>query len=77
MLKQGYKSPAIAAELGYHASTIRREINRNRMRGEYNAVRALERYTQRRKACHPKGKLACEPLREVVIRLLNLSERMV
>ena len=71
MLKQGYKSPAITTELGYHASTIRREIKRNSTRGGYNAVRAQERYTQRRKACRRKDKLAYKPLRDAVIKAIG------
>ncbi len=71
MLKQGYKVPAIAAEVGYHATTIRREIKRNSTLGGYDAVRAQERYSQRRKACRRKGKLAYKPLRDAVIKAIG------
>ena len=65
MLKQGQKSTAIARELGYDGSTVRREIRRNSTNG-YDAQVAQKRYEQRRKASRPKGRLAHEPLREAV-----------
>ncbi len=71
MLNQGYKVPAIAAEVGYHATTIRREIKRNRTAAGYDALQAQERYTRRRKACRRKGKLACKPLRDAVIKAIG------
>lgn len=70
MLKQGQKSAAIARELGYNASSIRREIRRNTTNGGYDALAAQRRYEQRRKACRPKGRLAYEPLREAVSGLI-------
>ena len=67
MLKQGQKSAAIARELGYNASSIRREIGRNTAQDGYDAQSAQKRYEQRRKACRPKGRLAHEALREAVV----------
>jgi IS30 family transposase len=66
MLKQGRSSAAIARELGYDGSSIRREIGRNTSPGGYDALVAQRRYDERRKACRPKGRLAYEPLREAV-----------
>jgi len=70
MLKQGQKPAAIARELGYNASSVRREIRRNTTHGGYDAMAAQQRYEQRRKACRPKGRLAHEPLREAVVDLI-------
>lgn len=66
MLKQGQRSTTIASELGCHASTVRREVQRNSSHGGYDAQIAQERYEQRRKACRPKGRFAHEPLHEAV-----------
>jgi IS30 family transposase len=70
MLKQGQKSEAIARELGYNGSSIRREIRRNTAHGGYDALVAQRRYEQRRKACRPKGRLAHEPLRDALSDLI-------
>jgi len=43
MLKQGQRSEAIAGELGYNSSSIRREIRRNTTRGGYDALVAQRR----------------------------------
>lgn len=67
MLKQGQNPAAIARELGYDDSSIRREIGRNTTSGGYDALAAQRRYEQRRKACRPKGRLAYGPLREAVV----------
>ena len=67
MLKHGQKSSAIASELGYDASTVRRELQRNSTNAGYNAESAQRRYEQRREACGPKGRLAYEPLRTAVV----------
>lgn len=66
MLNQGRKSTAIARELGYDASAVRREIQRNSTQSGYDAQVAQRRYEKRREACRPKGRLAYEPLREAV-----------
>lgn len=66
MLKQGQRSPAIARELGCHATTIRREVQRNSTGGGYSAQAAQRLYEKRREGCRPKGRLAYEPLREAV-----------
>lgn len=67
MFKQGFKTAAIAQELGYNASSVRREIRRNGSAHGYDARSAQCSYHQRRKSCRPKGRLAYEPLREAVI----------
>lgn len=67
MLKQGHTSSAIAQELGYDASSVRREIRRNSSPHGYNAPLAQKLYEQRRTCCCPKGRLAHEPLREAVV----------
>lgn len=67
MLNQGQSSTAIARELGYDGSTVRREIQRNSTNDGYDAQVAQRRYEQRRRACRPKGRLAHEPLREAVV----------
>lgn len=73
MLRQGQKPAAIARELGYDASSIRREIQRNTTPGGYDALVAQRRYEQRRTACRPKGRLAYEPLRDAVVE--QIAER--
>ena len=74
MLKQGQKSTAIARELGYDASSIRREIRRNTANSGYDAVTAQKRYEERRKACRPKGRFAHEALREAVVELIAVGK---
>lgn len=67
MLKQGHNCAGIARELGYSASSVRRELQRNGTPGGYNAQVAQRSYEQRRQVCRPKGRLAYEPLREAVV----------
>lgn len=64
---QGWTKTAIGRELGYHRTSVARELKRNTTAGGYGASAAQRRYEKRRKACHPKGRLAYEPLREAVI----------
>ena len=71
MLKQGQKSTAIARELGYNASSVRREIRRNTTHCGYEAVVAQQRYAKRRRACRPQGRLAHEALRRAVIEQID------
>ncbi len=68
MLKQGHRSPAIATELGYDASNVRREIQRNTSPNGYDAQLAHQRYKRRREACRPKGRLAHKALRQAVVK---------
>jgi len=66
MLKQGKSHQEIAHELGFHRTSVGRELERNRSKASYDAERAQGRYEQRREACRPKGRLAHEALREAV-----------
>ncbi len=66
LVQQGKNCTQIAQQLGRHRTTIGRELRRNRTRAGYDAQHAQGRYTQRRKACRPRGRLAHEPLREYV-----------
>ena len=70
MLKEGRGTAAIAKELGYDTSSIRREIRRNTAHAGYDAAAAQRRYEQRRQACRPKGRLSHRPLREAVVTLI-------
>jgi len=67
MAKQGKSQRAIAEELGFHRSSVSRELKRNSSRGAYDAERAQREYQARRKACRPVSKLAQDgPLRDYV-----------
>ena len=62
----------IARKLGRSPSTISRELARNEIhKGSYSAIKAQERYRQRRIRCRPKQKLTDEGTRS---RLLHYLE---
>ena len=72
--KQGLSPAEIARKMGRDPSTIGRELRRNGSRCGYNAEKAHERYTQRRKACRPKFKLRDGPLRRYVTNAIRDEE---
>lgn len=68
MTKQGKSPQQIADELGFHRTSVLRELKRNKTGKHYDAETAQKRYTKRRKASRPKGKLDDDtPLREYTI----------
>jgi IS30 family transposase len=68
MVKQGKSHGAIAHELGFHRTSVLRELRRNGAKGGYDAEDAQRQYRQRRKACRPLSKLATDgPLRDYVV----------
>lgn len=71
--EQGLSPSAVARKIGRHRTTIRRELCRNGSSRDYSAHTAQARYTQRRRACRPKGKLRYEPLREYVAEQMALG----
>lgn len=66
LFQEGKSVNAIAAALGRHRTTIRRELNRNGHARGYEAACAQRRYEERRKPCRPTRKLAYAPLRALV-----------
>lgn len=52
MTKQGWSHQKIADELGFHRTSVLRELKRNGARERYEAQKAQERYVACRKACH-------------------------
>lgn len=72
--EQGLSPTAVARKIGRHRTTIKRELRRNSgALRDYRAHTAQVRYTQRRRACRPKGKLSYEPLREYVAEQMALG----
>lgn len=75
MAKQGKSHRQMAHELGFHRTSILRELRRNSVQGAYEAHQAQERYAQRRRACRPKAKLAHDgPLRDYVADKIALEQ---
>ena len=72
-IELGWSLRKIANHLGRNASTISREISRNRMNEKYNAANAQEAYIIRRQNCGPKGKQAHQPLMNYVTKQLENS----
>lgn len=67
MVKQGMSHQAIADEVGFHRTSIARELRRNSTQGSYDAETAQKHYRRRRRACRPASKLAGNtPLRDYV-----------
>ena len=72
--EQGLSPTAVARKIGRHRTTIKRELRRNSgALHDYRAHTAQACYTQRRRACRPKGKLSHEPLREYVAEQMALG----
>lgn len=68
MAKQGMSHEAIARELGFHRTSVLRELRRNSAKGRYDAEQAQRDYRKRREVCRPKPKLADDgPLRDYVV----------
>ena len=75
MVKQGNSHQQIAHELGFHRTSILRELRRNGTKERYEAEKAQERYSERRKACCQKAKLAADTLlRDYVADKLALEQ---
>lgn len=75
MIKQGQSHSAIARELGFHRTSVLRELRRNGTQGGYKAEKAQRQYRRRRKACRPISKLAADgPLREYVAEKIALEQ---
>jgi IS30 family transposase len=75
MAKQGSSHQAIADELGFHRTSVLRELRRNSSRERYHAETAQKHYTQRRKACRQKLKLSDDtPLRDYVADKIALEQ---
>lgn len=74
LLAQGKSLRAIAQELGRSASTISRELSRNRNKdGSYSASAAERKYHARRKRCGRKAKLLADgEMRQYVESKLQL-----
>lgn len=51
LLNRRYKASEIANALGVHPSTIYRELKRNKVGGQYRALKAHHKYYKRRKYC--------------------------
>lgn len=70
MRANGKSIRAIAKEIGRSASTISREIRRNRLSDQsYSAIAAQDKYRKRRKKCRRHKLLSNVTLRETVARL--------
>jgi len=65
LLKANHKKSFIADQLGFHKSTIGREIRRNKSKRTYNAQRADE-YTSERRADSYKRKYLTEPIKRYI-----------
>ena len=75
MLGEGKRIREIARVLCRSASTISRELKRNRTtRNEYSPSKAEAKYQIRRKRCCPKKKLS-EPTARSIVRRLFLEEQ--
>ena len=57
MWKQGRSHQEIADELGFHRTSIGRELRRNGTKDSYDAEKAQRQYHKRRQACRLKAKL--------------------
>jgi len=55
LLGKGYSVADIAGQLGYHRSTLYREITRNSVSGQYDAVKAEHKHHVRRRASKYQG----------------------
>ncbi len=64
---QGWTTAAIGEALGFHRTSIGRELKRNATAHGYDASAAQRCYERRRQVCRPKGRLAHEPLRNAVV----------
>lgn len=74
MRGEGKGIRAIAAALGRAASTISRELKRNKTKNEYSPSQAEEKYWGRRKRCCPKKVLA-DPAAKALVKRLFLEEQ--
>lgn len=75
MARQGKSNQQIADELGFHRTSVLRELKRNGARKGYDAQKAQERYAERRRACRPRAKLAGDsPLRDYVADKIAMQQ---
>ena len=74
MSGEGKGIRTIAATLGRAASTISRELKRNKTKNGYSPSQAEKKYRTRRKRCCPKRLLA-EPAAKAIVRRLFLEEQ--
>lgn len=74
MCGEGKGIREIAAALGRAASTISRELKRNKTKTEYSPSQAEKRYRVRRKRCCPR-KLLADPAAKALVRRLFLEEQ--
>jgi transposase, IS30 family len=75
MVKQGKSHQQIADELGFHRTSVLRELRRNGLRERYHAESAQKRYAQRRKACRQRPKLSGDtPFRDYVTDKIALEQ---
>lgn len=75
MARQGHSHQAIADELGFHRTSVLRELRRNGARERYTAEQAQRRYTERRQACRRPRTLAGDsPLRDYVSEKIALEQ---
>ena len=74
MLGEGKRIREIARVLNRSASTISRELKRNRTENEYSPSKADKKYQIRRKRCCPK-KILSEPTSRSIVRRLFLEEQ--
>ena len=74
MCGEGKGIREIAAALGRAASTISRELKRNKTKTEYSPSQAEKRYRVRRKRCCPR-KLLADPAAKALVMRLFLEEQ--
>ena len=75
MAKQGKSHQEIADEVGFHRTSVLRELRRNGDGQGYEGKNAQERYVKRRKACRKAAKLASDsPLRDYVADKIALEK---
>ncbi len=74
MRGEGKGIRAIAAALGRVASTISRELKRNKAKNEYSPSQAERKYRSRRKQCYPKQVLA-DPAAKALVKRMFIEEQ--
>ncbi len=73
LLQQKYTTPQIAKAIGYHKSTVSRELKRYSTPNGYFAWSAQLRHDKCRRKCKPKRKLQSSKLQKYIVARLQLG----